>query len=128
MQKKMVQLDKTNLWFRKYLTNRTQYKIVRDFKSSCKEILCGGPQGPVLGPLLFLLYIDDLPDSTSFFTSLFADNTGFLKSSNYLEILFLMANHELSEVSSWFQANKLTLNASKSKYIVFRNKSMQFED
>ena len=41
----MVQLDKTNLWFRNYLTNRTQYKIVRDFKSSCKEILCGVPKG-----------------------------------------------------------------------------------
>ena len=47
--------DNTNLWFRNYLTNKTQYLSVRDFESSCKEILSGVPQGSVLGPLLFLL-------------------------------------------------------------------------
>ena len=57
--------------------------------------------------------------STSFFTSLFADTTGFLKLSNYLETLFLTADHELSEAFGWFQANKLTLNVSKSKYILY---------
>ena len=118
--------DNTNLWFRNYLTNRTQYISVRDFVSSCKEILCGVPQGSVLGLLLFLLYINDLPDCTLFFTSLFADDTGFLKSFNNLETLFQNANHELSKASYWFQANKLTLNVSKTKYIVFRNKSMVF--
>ena len=64
----------------------------------------------------------------SSFVSLFADYTGFIKSSNNLETLFQTANHELSKASYWFQANKLTLNVSKTKYIVFRNKSMPFVD
>ena len=56
------------------------------------------------------------------------DDTGFLKSSNNLETLFQKANHEISKASYWFQANKLTLNVSKTKYIVLRNKSIPFDD
>jgi len=68
------------------------------------------------------------PDCTSFFTSLFADDTGFLKSSDNPEIFFKTANLELSKACCWFQGYyKLTLNVSKTKYIVFRNKSMPFE-
>ena len=55
-------------------------------------------------------------------------DTGFFKSSNTLETLFQTANHELSKTCSWFQANELTLNVSKTKYFVFRNKSMPFDD
>ena len=61
-------------------------------------------------------------------TSLFADITGLLKSSNNLGTLFQTANHEFSEACCWFQANKVTFNVSKTKYIVFRNKSMSFND
>jgi len=75
-----------------------------------------------------LLYINDLPNCTSFFTSLFADDTGFLKSSSNLGSLFSTANQELAKAADWFQANKLTLNVSKTKFIIFRNKSMPFDD
>ena len=57
-------------------------------------------------------------------TTLFADNTGLLKSSNNLGTLFQTANHEFSKACCWFQADKLTLNVSEPKYIVFRNKSI----
>ena len=76
----------------------------------------------------FLLYINDLPKSTLFFTSLFADDTGFMKSVNSLETLFSSANTELTYAASWFQANKLTLNVSKTKYMVFFLKNMEFKD
>lgn len=74
-----------------------------------------------------MLYINDLPNCTEFFTSLFADDTGFVKSSHDLDQLFLSANSELVKASKWFQANKLTLNVSKTKYLVFRSTSMLFD-
>jgi len=118
----------TNEWFRNYLTNRTQYVSLGEFESSLKKIICGVPQGSVLGPILFLLYINDLPNCTTFFTSLFADDTGFLKSSSNLQQLFSSANIELLKAACWFQANKLTLNVSKTKFILFRKKNMPFDD
>jgi hypothetical protein len=78
----------------------------------------------VLGPLLFLLYINDLPNATDLFTSLFADDTGLLMSSNNLDSLFMKVNQELEKAADWFCANKLTLNVSKTKYLIFRNKKM----
>ena len=118
----------TNEWFRNYLKNRTQYVSLGEFESSLKKILCGVPQGSVLGPILFLLYINDLPNCTTFFTSLFADDMGFLKSSSDLHQLFTSANVELLKTACWFQANKLTLNVSKTKFILFRKKNMPFDD
>lgn len=117
----------TNYWFKNYLSNRTQCVSVRDTISTCKVISCGVPQGSVLGPLLFLLYINDLPNATLFFTSLFADDTGLLMSSPDLEFLIANANIELEKAACWFQVNKLTLNVSKTKYIVFRKKSMPLD-
>ena len=116
----------TNTWFRNYLCHRKQIVQIGNTLSAEKELSCGVPQGSVLGPLLFLIYINDLPNA--FYNSLFADDTIFCLSSSNLELLFDESNNELEKASIWFKANKLTLNVSKTKYMVIRSKKMQLEE
>lgn len=112
----------SNLWFKNYLQGRQQIVSIKGVESSSMEINVGVPQGSVLGPLLFLILINDLPNAVDFLTLLFADDTTFQLSGKSLPELFAIANLELEKASVWFELNKLTLNASKTKYIVFRPK------
>ena len=116
-----------NTWFKNYLNDRVQFVTANGINSKPCTINCGVPQGSVLGPLLFLIFINDLPNSVEFFTLLFADDTTFQLSSNNLNSLFAMANVELKKAATWFQVNKLTLNVSKTKYILFRSKNMKVD-
>ena len=114
----------SNSWFENYLKNRFQYTYVNGVKSNLNTLYTGVPQGSVLGPLLFLILINDLANiSQNLFSLLFADDTTFQISSNKLKDLFKLANLELEKASDWFKANKLTLNVSKTKYILFRKKT-----
>jgi len=115
----------SNKWFYSYLNGRTQYVEINGVKSTLKDITHGVPQGSVLGPILFLLYINDLPKATSLFSSLFADDTIFVNTNKDLKILESSTNKELQKAQLWFQANKLSLNVSKTKYMVFRTSKMK---
>ena len=113
-------------WFRDYLTNRRQYAEYNGARSSTQSVTCGVPQGSVLGPLLFIIYTNDLPDTLNQSSSiLFADDTTLYISDDNLYRLYAKMNEELNILTDWFKANKLSLNISKTKYILFSNSSHQ---
>ena len=117
-----------NCWFHSYLSERKQFTVVDGIPSCCRTISCGVPQGSILGPILFLILINDLASSSKLlFTLLFADDTTLQISSSNVHELYETANRELITVSEWFKANKLTLNISKTKYILFRKSNMKVD-
>ena len=111
-------------WFRSYLTDRKQYVYLSGVNSEVKSISCGVPQGSVLGPLLFLLYINDLPNISKklkFF--LFADDTNiYFESDNPTDLEKIM-NKELGKLFEWLCLNRLSLNISKTNFIIFQSKN-----
>ena len=113
-----------NTWFQNYLDNREQFVIINGTESEREKIVCGVPQGSVLGPLLFLIFINDLPNASEFLTLLFADDTTFLISGVNIDDLFQLANCELEKSSVWFRSNKLTLNVKKTKYMIFSDQNL----
>ena len=107
-------------WFKSYLEGRYQATKVRKVMSNMDLILCGVPQGSILGPLLFLIYINDLPDATSLLCSLFADDTTLQYNGDTIEDLQNTVNIELTKASKWFMDNRLSLHPKKTNVMVFK--------
>ena len=106
-------------WFKSYLTNRKQFVSVGGCSSSLLEISLGVPQGSILGPLLFLIYINDLPLSSKFLSLLFADDTTLLFTHNDIKQLTAIVNNEFRKVCEFFRTNRLVLHPDKTKFILF---------
>ena len=110
-------------WFKSYLENRKQCVHCNE-TSEILPISCGVPQGSILGPILFLLYINDIPNASTIINfQLFADDTCLFYSHKDLAIVENMFNQELVKIHQWLLANKLSLNVDKSNVILFRPKN-----
>ena len=107
-------------WFSSYLSNRKQLVQAGAIKTSSLDIICGVPQGSILGPLLFIIYVNDLCSVSKIFEPIiFADDTNLFFSHKIIRELFHMANLELNQFFKWFNANKLSLNKDKTKHTFF---------
>ena len=108
-------------WIQNYLSNKFQYVEYNGFCSLSNKIKCGVPQGSILGPLLFLLCINDLCNATEIGELiLFADDTNLVYSHDNVSSFMSPINSELSMLNEWSQANKLSVNISKTNYIIFK--------
>ena len=100
----------SNDWFKSYLSSRHQYVSINGYESVLAGINCGVPQGSVLRPLLFLLYINDLNRAIKFWKVChFADDTNLLCLSNSIKKLNKLVNADLNHLVNWLNANKISL-------------------
>ena len=112
-----------NKLIRSYLGNRRQFVSINGFESEMKTLNCGVPLGSALGPLLFLIYINDFrlclhkTDSGHF-----ADDTFLMYNSKNLKTIETIVNTKLKQVSKWLSLNKLSLNTDKTDLIFFHSK------
>ena len=112
-------------WLQNYLSERLQYVNYQGVNSEKSKMLCGVPQGSILGPTLFLLYINYICNVSRVLSlTLFADDTTVLVSGNDVEKLKNVLCVELDKLNVWFRANKLSLNVTKTNFMIFANKSI----
>ena len=110
-----------NSWFTSYLFKRHQSVRINGEMSTKREITCGVPQGSILGPLLFLIYINDMNHAVCKSTIYhFADYTNLLYSCKTLKELRKIMNNDLKRLYDWLCANRLSLNTAKTEFIIFR--------
>lgn len=109
-------------WFIDYLSNRSQNVLINGKSSSIKQIFAGVPQGSILGPLLFLIYMNDINEGISSCMKLFADDTSLLRSlTNNQDINIL--NDDLDKLNDWSRQWRVNFNPNKTKYMIFSKKT-----
>ena len=115
-------ITRANLaWFRSYLTNRKQYICINnDNKTNEQKVTCGVPQGSILGSLLSLIYVNNLPSASNLLnTIMFADDAYLFFEHKDISVLFLTVNREFQNIYEWFISNKLSLNVKKRNFQLF---------
>ena len=113
-------------WLKSYLLNRYQFVQYKDVLSSLLSMKCGVPQGSILGPSLFLLYINDLHCVSKLLKYiLFADDTNIFCTGKNIQDVCELLNNELKKLDIWFRVNKLSLNVLKTNFMFFSNTSTE---
>ena len=113
-----------NDFFRSYLTNRHQYTVINGVNSELRTVSCRVPQGSVLGPLFFLLYINDLHRSIGDNLVIsYADDTAIITSNPDLESARYQAKELFTKLYHWCVANKLSINSEKNSFVLFHSKN-----
>ena len=112
-----------NDWFKSFLANRTLYTNINGSNSNPEKVMYGVPQGSVLGPLLFIIFINDLNVSIkSSKVHHFADNTSLLLINKSLKQINKLVYHDLALLVQWLRSDKISLNTSKTEILLFRPK------
>jgi hypothetical protein len=106
-------------WFREYLDERQQSVKIGDVLSSWSPVQCGIPQGSILGPLLFILYVNDLPTVVeNSRVKMFADDTSLTVVKRVKDKLEKCLRKDLFCISEWVECNRLKLNVDKTQFLV----------
>ena len=106
-------------WFRSYLSGRKQFCTVNGHKSRIEEVICGILQGSCLGPLLFIVYLNDFESCLEFSkANMYADDTHTTIASTDIAELIRMTKKELLNISHWLRVNKLSANPQKTEFMV----------
>ena len=111
-------------WFKNFLSDCKQFFNVNGVSSNLLNSTIGVPQGSILGPILFLIYINDLPFCSTLLALLFADDTALLAAGDDIEELVRCVNIEFKKIITFFRLNKLSLHPDKTQFILFSNSNV----
>ena len=118
----------SNKWFTSYLSNRKQFVSINGYRLNLADIKCGVPRGSILGPLLFLIYIDDLHAAIKYSeVHHFAYDTNLLNFNSCVKSINKQVNYDLKNLSNWLKANKISLNVGKTELVLFTSSKKQLE-
>ena len=117
-----------NEWFKSYLSNRKQYVSINGYDSNLADVKFGVPQGSVLGPLLFLVYINDLNQALKFCkVHHFADDTNLIHFSKSVYRLNKYVNLDLKNLTYWLNANRISMNVKKTDLVIFKHQRKKLD-
>ena len=120
--------DLANEWFKSYLSNRKQYLSINDYHSNLADVKFGVPQVSLLGPLLFLIYINDLSQALKFCkVHHFADDTNLIHFSKSVNRLNKHVNLNLKNLTYWLNASKIALNEKKAELAIFKHQRKKLD-
>ena len=116
------------LWYKSYLSNRMQFVEVNGERSALGSVTCGVPQGSILGPLLFLIYVNDMPSEVKCDLYLYADDSALMVSDQQINVIESKPGDNLLALSIRLEENKLSLHLRKTESILFGSKNKLKQD